>query len=92
MRFDLVARLYREIEAGRMEAGMLTVLIASGLAPRLLTLVPRVFAETLLAVFFVGMTARELQVLYPCAIWCRAFVTTSMWSAACRVDLRRSGR
>ena len=49
MRFDLVARLNREIEAGRMAAAMATALLASGLAPRLLTLLPRVVLDRAVA-------------------------------------------
>ena len=59
MRFDLLERLNREVKAGRMAAAMVTALLASGLAPRLLTLIPRVVVEGILALVFRWDTRRK---------------------------------
>ncbi len=51
MRFDLVSRFDREVEAGHTAAALVTALLASGLAPRLLRFLPRRSTEAAVALF-----------------------------------------
>jgi len=51
LRLDLVARLNREIAAGKTAAAMLTALFAAGTAPALLRFLPRPLLEAALALF-----------------------------------------
>ena len=79
MRLDLVARLNREIEAGHMAAAMTTALLASGLAPRLFTLLPRAIVDNVLAAFLCWDARRRTPGSAPYGTWCPACVTTSTW-------------
>lgn len=50
MRFDLISRYNREVEAGDLPAALVSALMASGLAPTILKVAPRALTETATAI------------------------------------------